>query len=446
MPYSSILDLPEAVKKLPTNGQEIFLATFNSAYKQYNSEEKAFAVAWSAVEKSYEKVDGKWQAIKNTEYIFLTNSELGATTIHDTILQTLNRKLGEYFYHADAFDETAWEGIPIVYQKEGIHPDLTKFLTNPSEELKRINARIVGNVTNPRKEVNGHSRLKGKFAIDDGSISELINSKKLSLSTAFFGKAGADKILTSTTPNHVLVFEEGAKGAHPPVDIGAIILNTETDIANKEYSKEEMDTMLDFMKENPGMMDKGTMDKMYSAMDKANQKEYTKSMLKELQSHPEMMDDEMKSMMKDMKKELKNTMSKEDELANQLAISNTEKETLKGELAIKNTELETAKAQLKVFEQKETERIKATTESRWQTIVNSLPKGIKDDAGKVAKLRTEFETDSQGFTLTMLEIKNTEARIIANLPGEDGKAIVNAEQDAKTKLGFTVGGTYTIGV
>jgi cation transport regulator ChaB/phage major head subunit gpT-like protein len=52
MPYSNLDELPEAVKNLPKHAQEIWLAAFNSAYKEYGSEEKAFAVAWSAIEKA----------------------------------------------------------------------------------------------------------------------------------------------------------------------------------------------------------------------------------------------------------------------------------------------------------------------------------------------------------------------------------------------------------
>lgn len=66
MPYSKIADLPKSVTdNLPTHAQEIFLAAFNSAFKEYNGDEqRSFKIAWGAVKNSYEKVDGKWQAIK----------------------------------------------------------------------------------------------------------------------------------------------------------------------------------------------------------------------------------------------------------------------------------------------------------------------------------------------------------------------------------------------
>lgn len=72
MPYESIKNLPENVKDvLPKHAQEIYKEAYNSAWDQYadpedrrgdeSREETAHKVAWSAVKKSYEKVDGKWQ-------------------------------------------------------------------------------------------------------------------------------------------------------------------------------------------------------------------------------------------------------------------------------------------------------------------------------------------------------------------------------------------------
>jgi cation transport regulator len=62
MPYQTIDDLPDSVQShLPKHAQEIFLAAFNNAEKEYGSEETAFRVAWSAVKRDYEKgSDGKW--------------------------------------------------------------------------------------------------------------------------------------------------------------------------------------------------------------------------------------------------------------------------------------------------------------------------------------------------------------------------------------------------
>jgi cation transport regulator len=62
MPYNQIEELPDRVKEhLPRHAQEIFLAAFKSAVQEYHDEEQAFRVAWSAVERDYEKgADGQW--------------------------------------------------------------------------------------------------------------------------------------------------------------------------------------------------------------------------------------------------------------------------------------------------------------------------------------------------------------------------------------------------
>ncbi len=71
MPYKVISELPESVKNnLPEHAQEIYLAAFNNAWKQYRKtsdrqgdssrEETAHKVAWSAVKQQYEKQGQKW--------------------------------------------------------------------------------------------------------------------------------------------------------------------------------------------------------------------------------------------------------------------------------------------------------------------------------------------------------------------------------------------------
>ncbi len=72
MPYQKNADLPESVQNvLPEHAQDIYREAYNNAWKEYDEpeerrggrtrEETAHAVAWSAVEKVYEKNDkGEW--------------------------------------------------------------------------------------------------------------------------------------------------------------------------------------------------------------------------------------------------------------------------------------------------------------------------------------------------------------------------------------------------
>ncbi|RCS30496.1 cation transport regulator [Rhodanobacter denitrificans] len=74
MPYSSISELPDAVRShVPKHGQEIYKEAFNSAWDEYadkderrgseSREEAAHKVAWAAVKKKYGKgADGDWHA------------------------------------------------------------------------------------------------------------------------------------------------------------------------------------------------------------------------------------------------------------------------------------------------------------------------------------------------------------------------------------------------
>jgi len=65
LPYKSVTDLPDAVRKhLPKGAQEIYREVFNSAWEQYagrdGREAIAHKVAWSAVKKKYCKRGERW--------------------------------------------------------------------------------------------------------------------------------------------------------------------------------------------------------------------------------------------------------------------------------------------------------------------------------------------------------------------------------------------------
>lgn len=62
MPYSSLDDLPEAIRDhLPRHAQEIYMKSFNNAHVEYGDDAVAARVAWSAVKREYEKnAEGTW--------------------------------------------------------------------------------------------------------------------------------------------------------------------------------------------------------------------------------------------------------------------------------------------------------------------------------------------------------------------------------------------------
>jgi predicted nuclease with TOPRIM domain len=149
-----------------------------------------------------------------------------------------------------------------------------------------------------------------------------------------------------------------------------------------------------------------------------------KGMLKDLQSHPEMMDEEMKSMMKDMKNKETEMTEDKAELAQQLEISNKATETLKAELEGVKKELTNKEGQLKVFEQKEAARLKAEEDARWQEIKNKLPIGLTHKEEDVTKLKEEWIGNKDAFYMRHF-VNATKPE----LPGEEGKEIVNQDTD-----------------
>jgi cation transport regulator len=68
MPYTTQRDLPDAVKALPAHARKIWMRAFNAASKQYDKEEQAFRVAWSAIQKAgYHKKGERWVRMKEAD-------------------------------------------------------------------------------------------------------------------------------------------------------------------------------------------------------------------------------------------------------------------------------------------------------------------------------------------------------------------------------------------
>lgn len=94
MPYKSLNELPPPVKdNLPTHAEEIYMATYNSAWEQHGKEKDAEitcnSIAWAAVKRAYKKVEGKWVAKESKEVIMpkVKEAELSAED-KKTLLQT----------------------------------------------------------------------------------------------------------------------------------------------------------------------------------------------------------------------------------------------------------------------------------------------------------------------------------------------------------------------
>jgi cation transport regulator len=63
MPYASNEDLPPRLRqRLPAHAQDIYREAFNHALDRYGREEAAHRVAWTAVKRAYERLNGIWVA------------------------------------------------------------------------------------------------------------------------------------------------------------------------------------------------------------------------------------------------------------------------------------------------------------------------------------------------------------------------------------------------
>lgn len=93
MPYRSNRDLPPAVKgNLPAHAQAIFRNAFNSFQEQNPdvAEERAFRVAWAAVERTYKQVNGKWVA-KDAREIKMQNDAEGRVSVNGSAASNARR-------------------------------------------------------------------------------------------------------------------------------------------------------------------------------------------------------------------------------------------------------------------------------------------------------------------------------------------------------------------
>lgn len=145
----------------------------------------------------------------------------------DTTLQTLNRRVGRdnLILVKELFEKSvdAWDGIPVIIQEDGIHPDdFDGVSKSPEAAAAAIGGRFVGYVRNPHIETDGHPRLMATLEVSDDRAEELYAKGELGISTGFRVHHDGDKITSPPEPNHVLLFREIVDQAQPG-DPGALV-------------------------------------------------------------------------------------------------------------------------------------------------------------------------------------------------------------------------------
>jgi len=174
--------------------------------------------------------------------------ENNALVYADTKLQTLDRRVGKdnLYFDKEMFAQSLkdWENTPIIYQKDGIHPDdFQAVLTDPKKAAEDIGGKLVGRVHDPRIVLEGGARLMATLSINDDEeeIAKLWQTGKLFPSTAFTTHSDGDKIITPPVPNHVLLFPM-QKDKVLPGDPGAFV-NTKRVIEMESKKTEETNTV-----------------------------------------------------------------------------------------------------------------------------------------------------------------------------------------------------------
>jgi len=163
-----------------------------------------------------------------------------AVQAHPTILQQLNRKIGDDFFPVESFENVAdWESVPVIFAQE--HPDMEAYDLDPAAELARIaettgrRADVVGTPTNARIERTGRPRLQADLNWNaDPDVQRLFNEGKLGVSTGFWAHTKDNQLDGYVKPHHILLFEEDQ--SNQPRDKGAVVLNKETNM--KSFTNE----------------------------------------------------------------------------------------------------------------------------------------------------------------------------------------------------------------
>lgn len=167
---------------------------------------------------------------------------MGDTFYHDVILNRLavfHRHEGrDVYYSPESFANAAdWENIPVIYAPTGgeniEHPDFGAVASGnlPDQYV------LAGRVAYGYVPSEGEDRLCAVLGIENPEVEQLARNGNLAISTGFYAdhisQEGADRVVGTIRPNHVLVFPRGACPSCWSNDDGAMFLNLSA-AANEE--------------------------------------------------------------------------------------------------------------------------------------------------------------------------------------------------------------------
>ena len=163
---------------------------------------------------------------------------MGEPFYHHVILQRLGSYLPnarqDVFYSPESFTNAeAWQGIPLVFAEVVdstiLHPDFDAVSNHDLPD----NYRAVGQVGWAFLPQDGQPRLEAQLEITDAAVEQIARDGLLGLSTGFSAQIIPDgdraRIVGTVSPNHVLLFQQGACPNCFPNDNGAMFLNIKED-------------------------------------------------------------------------------------------------------------------------------------------------------------------------------------------------------------------------
>lgn len=171
-------------------------------------------------------------SIPTASAIEIPTADNGIKT-HDLTLQTLNVFLPStltstkrLFYDKNKFEGsvTSWNGKYLIYSPSGDHIDWERYQQNPTKELQKYNARLVGIIERPRIPETGTPRLDAFGWFWDDEVNEKAELGELGLSTDFNCPISGEEMIGYPTPNYVLCFP--IETVNQQNDIGARVLNS----------------------------------------------------------------------------------------------------------------------------------------------------------------------------------------------------------------------------
>jgi len=136
MPYESLRDLPESVKKLSKELQEAWMKAFNAAYEQYEDEQKAFATAWSVVRKMQEDIEeAEWttkEALEDQDIFEALTIDEEKKKAHVVVIKEGWSKNKRY-YPADVLNEA----VPL-FEGAKCYLDHADFKGTPTRSVREL--------------------------------------------------------------------------------------------------------------------------------------------------------------------------------------------------------------------------------------------------------------------------------------------------------------------